>query len=59
MDNLTRGARSDSTTGLTFKIEIENPDDRFEYIRVYSIQRTSLDGVPIVKIVDDIKLSNS
>ena len=37
----------------SFKITIENPDD-FDYIRVYSIHRTSIDAEPTVKIVTDL-----
>lgn len=53
----TRGVREDETVGCSFKITIKNPDTSFDYARVYSIQRFSLNGNPIVKIVGDIKLS--
>lgn len=51
-----RGVREDESVGCSFKVTIYNPDKSFDYIRLYSIQRTSLNGVPIVKIVGDIKL---
>ena len=51
-----RGLREDETTGCSFKVTITNPDTDFEYIRLYSIQRTSLNGIPVVKIVGDIKI---
>lgn len=51
-----RGLMADETVGCSFKISIENPDTRFDYLRIYSIQRTSLEGTPIVKIVKDLKL---
>lgn len=41
----------------SFKITITNPDD-FDYIRIYSIHRTSLDAIPTVKIVADLSLEN-
>ena len=41
------------------KISITNPDTSFDYLRLYSIQRTSLNGTPIVKIVGDYKLKNT
>jgi len=53
----TRGVREDETVGCSFKITIKNPDISFDYARVYSIQRFSLNGNPVVKIVGDIKLS--
>lgn len=51
-----RGLLADETVGCSFKIRIENPDTRFDYLRIYSIQRTSLNGTPVVKIVKDLKL---
>ena len=41
-----------------FKITIENFDDNFEYLRIYSIQRTSINGTPICKRIQDIELSS-
>lgn len=38
-----------------FKITITNTDNSFDFIRVYSIHRTSLDAQPVVKVVKDIK----
>jgi hypothetical protein len=52
----TRGVREDEVVGCSFKVTIKNPDTSFDYIRLYSIQRTSLNGAPIVKIVGDLKL---
>ena len=51
-----RGLPADETVGCSFKVKIKNPDTRFDYLRLYSIQRTSLNGTPLVKIVKDIKL---
>lgn len=39
-----------------FRITVHNPDS-FDYIRVYSIHRTSIDAEPSVKIVGDIDIS--
>ena len=52
----TRGIAADETVGCSFKVTIQNPDTSFDYIRLYSIQRHSLNGTPVVKIVKDIKL---
>lgn len=51
-----RGCMEDETVGCSYKISIANPDSSFDYLRVYSIQRTSLNGTPIVKIVGDVKV---
>lgn len=50
-----RGQDKGSTVPNSFKIEITNPDTTFEYVRVYAIQRSSLDGQPQVRILTDIK----
>ena len=51
-----RGVDNDATVGCSFKVNIQNPDLRFDYIRLYSIQRNSLNGTPVVRIVRNIKL---
>lgn len=53
-----RGGNPEETVSNTFKIDIDNCDDRFEYIRIYSIHRTSLDAVPTVKRVTDIDVQD-
>ena len=42
----------------TFTIEVTNLDENFDYLRVYSIHRTSLNGTPEVKQLPDIELSS-
>lgn len=41
-----RGARPDEKVNNSFIIKIENPDTSFDYIRIYSLHRTSLDLEP-------------
>ena len=53
-----RGGSPDSSIAMSFQININNTDN-FDYIRVYSIHRTSLSAQPTVKIVKDIKVSDS
>ena len=48
-----RGGNPEETVSNVFNIQIENID-KFEYIRVYSIHRTSIDAVPTVKVVSDV-----
>lgn len=43
----------------TFKIDIEHVDTDFEYLRIYSIHRTSLDAVPEVKRIADLQTSTA
>lgn len=40
-----------------FKINIDNLDTNFDYIRIYSIHRTSLNAVPTVKRIIDLPIS--
>lgn len=47
-----RGGNGEDKIGVTFKIHIDNLDN-FDYIRTYSIHRTSIDAVPTVKLVTD------
>lgn len=54
-----RGASPEDKVGCSFKIDIKNPDKTFDYVRLYSIQRTSLDAVPYVKLLDDIPVSGT
>lgn len=53
-----RGASSEEIVTSSFTINIQNPDTNFDYIRVYSIHRTSIDAQPTVKIIGDINLDN-
>lgn len=51
-----RGGSPEGKIANAFKITISNPDTNFEFIRVYSILRTSINGTPIVKKVQDIEV---
>lgn len=42
---------------IAFKIRVDNIDTNFDYIRIYSIHRTSLDATPTVKRVIDLPIS--
>lgn len=53
-----RGGSPEERVSVSFKITIKNPDSNFDYLRVYSIHRTSIDAVPTVKIVNDLALKN-
>lgn len=49
-----RGASPEDKVGNSFTITIDNIDKSFDYIRIYSILRTSIDSVPTVKRVVDL-----
>ena len=51
-----RGASPEDKVENAFKITLKNVDKSFDYVRVYSIQRTSINAVPIVKRVQDINI---
>ena len=48
------GGSPDKLIGNSFTIKISQCDTDFDYIRIYSIQRTTKDSSPIVKIVGDV-----
>ena len=51
-----RGAAPDQKVENAFKITVTGIDPNFDFLRIYSIQRTSLDGTPLCKRVQDISL---
>lgn len=53
-----RGVAPDDTVDNVFEIEVKYLDIAFDFLRIYSIQRTSVDGTPIVKRVQDISLAD-
>lgn len=54
-----RGGSPEETGTGSINIQINNSDTNFEYIRIYSIVRSSIDGIPTVKQVADLKTSAS
>lgn len=54
-----RGASPEEKVSNSFTITIKNPDPRFDYIRIYSIHRTSIDAVPTVLNVADIAIAGT
>ena len=53
------GSSPEESTNSSFRITIEGPDSTWDYIRVYSIFRTSINGTPEVKRVTDIEITES
>ena len=54
-----RGAGPEDNVGNSFSINISRADTSFDYIRVYSIHRTSLNATPECKIVIDLAIPES
>ena len=54
-----RGASPEEKLTNSFTITISEGDMHFDYIRLYSIQRTSINATPIVKLLEDIKIEES
>lgn len=42
-----------------FKIKVNNIDNNFDYMRIYSILRTSKDGTPLVKRIQDLEITEN
>ena len=58
ISSLERGSSPEDKVSNSFDIEIKNLDSRFEYVRIYSIHRTSIDAVPTVLNVIDLPVNN-
>ena len=54
-----RGAGPEDRVSNSFNIEVTNVDKRFDYIRIYSIHRTSINATPDVKRVVDLAISTT
>ena len=53
------GVSPEDKVNCSFKLKIYNPDKQFDYLRIYSIIRTSQDATPTVKRVVDLFISNT
>lgn len=49
-----RGASPEETVNCSFQIDFTNLDISYDYIRIYSIHRTSLDATPTIKMIADL-----
>lgn len=54
-----RGASPEDTVSNSFDITIDNVDRNFDYLRIYSIHRTSINSTPTVKRVVDISIDSN
>ena len=53
------GVSPEDKVNCSFKLKIYNPDKQFDYLRIYSIIRTSQDAIPTVKRVVDLSISDT
>lgn len=53
-----RAGSPEDKMNMSYRLILSNLDKSFDYLRVYSIVRTSLDAVPTVKIIGDYSLDN-
>lgn len=56
---IDRGASPDDKLSNSFDIHLNNLDLNFDFVRIYSIHRTSLDAVPVVVKVADLKIEDT
>lgn len=54
-----RGGSPEEKISISFRIEVSNCDPKVEYVRIYSILRTSIDATPVVKRLQDIQFKGS
>ena len=52
----SRAGGPEETIGNAFKVTIENPDLQFEFLRLYSIFRSTKNATPVCKRVSDVRL---
>lgn len=55
---VNRAGSSEELTSNSFRITVDNVDIKYDYLRVYSVIRTSVNTTPQAKIVADIKINN-
>ena len=53
-----KGVSPEEKVNCSFKININNVDRQFDYLRVYSIIRTSQDAIPTCKRVVDLEITS-
>lgn len=54
-----RGGKADEKINCAFTITIEGIDSNFDGIKIYSLQRTSLDGTPIARLITEKFINKS
>lgn len=55
---IDRGGAPDENVDNTFSISLGNLDTNFDYVRIYAIQRTSLNAIPFVRLVTELAITD-
>lgn len=55
----TKAGSPEAVLSNSFDIQIQNPDTLFDYMRVYSVIRTSINGTPVTTKVQDINVQEN
>lgn len=58
LSHTDRGAKPNDHVGCSFTITIDNVDTSFDYVRLYSIQRSEVDTTAAVKLLEDISIKD-
>lgn len=53
-----RGGSPEETISTSFEITVSGIDRNFEYLRIYSVHRTSINTIPVCKRITDIEISS-
>jgi len=56
ISHLNRGASPQERCANAFRINVEDVDLNFDFMRIYAIQRTALNNTPIVRRIQDVDL---
>lgn len=54
-----RGGNAEETIGNSFKLTVKNIDRNFDYIRVVSAYRSSQNGTPVYRLVQDVPINDN
>lgn len=53
-----RGASPEEKVSSSFAINIDSIDGNYDYVRLYSIQRTSINATPFVRLIQDFPVNS-
>ena len=57
LSDVDKGNANDTTCNCSFKITLKNLDPSFDYVRIYALIRTSLNGTPVLNLVNELSLA--
>lgn len=53
-----RAGSPEEKVSNSFRVTVNDPDNSFEYLRLYSIFRSSINGTPVCRRVEDVRLGD-